>query len=107
MERITNVSQLNKGDVIVNVKGDVITVLEFREIHPHNDAYSVMLNSNQDGAPKFYNKRLEAEEWYLYTSAKQWSEFHQMVIDNLNKEIEHHKERIKKFEGWYGSSNKR
>lgn len=99
MKRITNVSQLKKGDVIVNVKGDVITTLEFREIHPHNDAYSVMLNSNQDGAPKFYNKRLEEEEWYLYTSGNQWSELYQMVIDNLNAKIERYKDRMKKFEG--------
>lgn len=95
MKRITNVSQLKKGDVIVNVKGDVITILEFREIHPHNDAYSVMLNSVYDGAPKFYNKRLEKEEWYLYTSGKQWSELYQMVIDNLNAEIERYKDRMK------------
>ena len=99
MKRITNVSQLKKGDVIVNVKGDVITTLEFREIHPHNDAYSIMLNSNHDGAPKFYNKRLEEEEWYLYTSGKQWSELYQMVIDNLTAEIERYKNRMKQLEG--------
>ena len=96
MKRITNVSQLKKGDVIVNVKGDVITTLEFREIHPHNDAYSVMLNINHDGAPKFYNKRLEEEKWYLYTGGKQWSELYQMVIDNLTAEIERYKNRMKK-----------
>lgn len=99
MRRITDVSKLKKGDVIVNVKGDVITTLEFREIHPHNDAYSVMLNSNHDGAPKFYNKRLEEEEWYLYTSVEQWSELYQIVIDNLNAEIKRYKDRMKKFEG--------
>lgn len=99
MKRITNVSQLKKGDVIVNVKGDVITTLEFREVHPHNDAYSIMLNSNHDGAPKFYNKRLEEEEWYLYTSGKQCFELYQMVIDNLTAEIERYKDRMKKFEG--------
>ena len=98
MKRITNVSQLNKGDMIVNVRGSVITTLEFIEIHPHNSAYSVMLNDMYDGAPKFYNKRLEEEEWYLYTSGEQWSELYQMVIDNLNKEIERYKERMKKFE---------
>ena len=43
------------------------------EIHPHNDAYSVMLNDTQDGVQKFYNKRIEDEEWYLYTNRKaQW-----------------------------------
>ena len=99
MKRITNVSQLKKGDVIVNVKGDVITMLEFREIHPHYDAYSVMLNSKHDGAPKFYNKRLEEEEWYLYTNGKQWSELYHMVIDNLTAEIERYKDVMKKFEG--------
>lgn len=99
MKRIANVSQLKKGDVIVNVKGDVITTLEFREIHPHNDAYSIVLNSNHDGAPKFYNKRLEEEEWYLYTSGKQWLELYQMVIDNLTAKIERYKERMKKFNG--------
>lgn len=65
MKRITNVSQLKKGDVIVNVKGAVITTLEFREIHPHNDAYSIMLKSEQQWQHKFYNKRLEEEEWYF------------------------------------------
>ena len=42
----------------MKVKGSVITTFEFREIHPHNDAYSVMLNDTQDGVQKFYNKRL-------------------------------------------------
>lgn len=100
MKRITNVSQLKRGDVIVNVRGNVITTLEFREIHPHNDAYSVMLNETYDGAPKFYNKRLEEEEWYLYTSGnEQWKELYQMVIDNFNKSISYYQNRIKKLEG--------
>ena len=98
MDRITNVSQLKKGDVIVRVKGSVITMLEFREIHPHNDAYSVMLNDTQDGAQKFYNKRLEDEEWYLYTNRKaQRKELYQMVINNINNSIDYYQDKIKKL----------
>ena len=98
MNRITNVSQLKKGDVIVKVKGSVITTLEFREIHPHNDAYSVMLNDTQDGVQKFYNKRLEDEEWYLYTNRKaQWKELYQMVINNINNSIDYYQDKIKKL----------
>lgn len=99
MERIVNVNQLKRGDMIVSVKGDIITTLEFREIHPHNDAYSVMLNETYDGAPKFYNKRLEEEEWYLYTGGKeQRKELCQKVINNLNKSISYYQSRIKKLE---------
>ena len=98
MKRITSVNQLKRGDMIVNVSGEIVTTLEFVEIHPHNDAYSVMLNRTYDGAPKFYNKRFQDEEWYLYTSGDQWKEIYQMVIDNLYKSIERYKERMKKLE---------
>ena len=98
MNRITNVSQLKKGDVIVKVKGSVITTLEFREIHPHNDAYSVMINDTHDGVQKFYNNRLEDEEWYLYTNRKaQWKELYQMVINNINNSIDYYQDKIKKL----------
>ena len=98
MERITNISQLIKGDMIVNVKGEVITILEFREVHPYNYNYSIMLTETHDGAPKFYNKRLEEDEWFLLdTSRKQWAEIYQMVIDNLTKKIDYYKEMIKTF----------
>ena len=96
LKRITDISQLKKGDMIFNVSGDVVTIFEFREIHPHNDAYSIMLNSNQDGAPKFYNKRLEEEEWYLYTDETPWDEIYQIVIDSLTTSIERYKEMMNK-----------
>ena len=41
----------------------------------------------------------EEEEWYLYTSGKQWLELYQMVIDNLTAEIERYKNRMKQLEG--------
>ena len=68
------------------------------EIHPHNDAYSVMLNDTQDGVQKLYNKRIEDEEWYLYKNRKaQWKELYQMVINNINNSIDYYQDKIKKL----------
>ena len=57
-----------------------------------------MLNDTQDGVQKFYNKRLEDEEWYLYTNRKaQWKELYQMVINNINNSIDYYQDKIKKL----------
>ena len=95
MERITNVNKLKKGDMIVNVTGETITILEFIEVHPHNETYSLMLNLSTKDAPKFYNKRLEEDIWYRYTNDDdQWAELYQMIVNNLNKTILRYQSKI-------------
>lgn len=99
MERITNINQLKAGDKIIHIKGHSgYEILEFVCRHPHNDKYSVMLNSNNDGAPKFYNSILDTYEWYRYTGSKsQWAEIHKILAENLRKEIAYHEEQYMSF----------
>ena len=76
MKRITNISQLKPGNKIftVNYNGS-LEILEFREIHPNNDNYSLFLNENQDGMQKFFNKTLEDREYYLYDNSDECWKF--------------------------------
>ena len=59
MKRITEISQLTKGDVIVIIVDHKIVKREFVCVHPHNNKYSLFLNELQDGCPKFYNENLK------------------------------------------------
>ena len=61
--------------------------IEFLCIHPYNEEYSLFLNQNKDGMPKFYNKRLKDEEWYLYDRKDNFNEEIDMRIELLNKHI--------------------
>ena len=87
MKRITNISQLKAGDKIFRVHGDELIIKEFICIHPHNEHYSIFLNDMEDGAPKFYNSRLESEEWYLYTG-NEWNEIYDAQIAWHQRQIE-------------------
>lgn len=94
MKRITNISQLKAGDKIVRVHGDMVIIMEFICIHPHNEEYSLFMDDNKDGAPKFYNKRLENEEWYLYTGDNaEWNEIYDIKIAWYERQIERIKNR--------------
>lgn len=68
MEKITSISQLKKGDKIwtINTFSGAVDVLEFVCIHPHNEEYSIFLNMNYDGMPKFYNKHISEYEDICY-----------------------------------------
>ena len=60
MKRITNIKQLKPGNKIFTVNSDgLLEILEFREIHPHSDDYSLFLNEDNDGMHKFFNKTLD------------------------------------------------
>ena len=90
MEKITNISQLKKGDKIwtINPFSGAVNILEFVCIHPHNKDYSIFLNENHDGMPKFYNKHLADGDYERYNSSKEcWKRIH-------TKEIEWHEMRI-------------
>lgn len=90
MEKITNISQLKKGDKIwtINPFSGAVAILEFVCIHPHNKNYSIFLNENYDGMPKFYNKNLTDRHYERYDSSKEcWERIHA-------KEIEWHERRI-------------
>ena len=97
MERITSVNQLSKGDRIAKIDGNKVILLEFVCIHPHNEKYSVMLNDNKDGAPKFWNEDLERQEWYKYTSGAQWIELHQRMAEQLREQMELHLNRAEEL----------
>ena len=89
MKRITSITELNKGDKIVRVHHNgEYEIIEFLCIHPYNEEYSLFLNQNKDGMPKFYNGRLKGEEWYLYNRNNNFNEVIDMRIELLNRHIE-------------------
>ena len=89
MERVICISQLQKGSRLVSVHLYGIEVLEFICLNPHNEQYSVFLNQNYDGVPKFFNARLEVEKWYLFhDTPEEWEAIYNMRIDLIKKEIE-------------------
>ena len=96
MKRITNISQLKSGNKIFTVNHDGShEILEFREIHPHHDGYSLFLNENKDGMHKFYNKTLEDNEYYLYDDSNECWKFiyereiakHKRLIDSIEERM--------------------
>ena len=93
MKRITDVSELKKGDKIVRVyHNGEYEIIEYLCPHPYNEEYSLFLNQNKDGMPKFYNNRLKGEEWYLYTRKNNFNEVIDMRIELLTKHINKLKE---------------
>lgn len=99
MKRITNIIQLKPGNKIftVNHYGS-LEILEFREIHPHNDNYSLFLNENQDGMQKFFNKTLEDREYYLYDNSYEcWKFIYESEIAEHKSLIASIEERMTKL----------
>lgn len=100
MERVYNATQLKVGDKIVRVApftGSLET-LEFIGPHPHNKKYSLFIDGNYDGIPKFYNPRFAEEKWYLFHGTpEEWNEALDMRIAYHEKEIEHIKEYKEKY----------
>lgn len=93
MKRITNINQLKPGNKIFTVNYDgSLKILEFREIHPNNDNYSLFLDENQDGMHKFFNKTLEDREYYLYDNSDECWKF------IYEREIAEHKRLIGSIE---------
>lgn len=93
MKRITNINQIKPGNKIFTVNRDgSLEILEFREIHPNNDNYSLFLNENQDGMSKFFNKTLEDREYYLYDNSDECWKF------IYEREIAEHKRLIGSIE---------
>ena len=99
MKRITNISQLKPGNKVFTVNRDgSLEILEFREIHPNNDNYSLFLNENQDGMHKFFNKTLEDREYYLYdNSDKCWKFIYECEIAEHKRLISNIEERMTKL----------
>ena len=96
MKRITNINQLKPGNKIFTVNSDgLLEILEFREIHPHSDDYSLFLNENNDGMQKFFNKTLENKnrEYYLYDDSDECWKF------IYERKIAEHKRIIGSIEG--------
>lgn len=96
MKRVTEISQLTKGDIIVTIVDHKVVKREFVCVHPHNDKYSIFLNETYDGCPKFYNETLKFNEWYLFTNSKEeWKELNAMMVEELKKQIEFYEQRSK------------
>lgn len=96
MKRITDVSQLKKGDIIVSVQANREVRREFLCVHPHNDKYSLFLDELQDGCPKFYNDNLKIKEWYLFTNSKEENkELNAMIVEELKKSTAFYEQRSK------------
>ena len=97
MIRITNIRELKQGDRIFKIDSNGIPVfLEYVcPLPSYPSEYSLMVDQlTKNGAPKFYNKDLEKEEWYLYSENQDWVEIHQMEIQWHERQIAHLKERI-------------
>ena len=99
MKRITNINQLKPGNKIFTVNRDgSFEILEFREIHPNNDNYSLFLNENQDGMHKFFNKTLEDREYYLYDDSDEcWKFIYEREIAEHKRIIGSIEERMTKL----------
>ena len=99
MKRITNINQLKPGNKIFTVNRDgSLEILEFREIHPNNDNYSLFLNENQDGMSKFFNKTLEDREYYLYDNSDEcWKFIYEREIAEHKRLIGSIEERMTKL----------
>lgn len=99
MKRITNISQLKPGNKVFTVNRDgSLEILEFREIHPNNDNYSLFLNENQDGTHKFFNKTLEDREYYLYDNSDEcWKFIYEREIAEHKRIIGSIEERMTKL----------
>ena len=99
MKRITNINQLKPGNKIFTVNRDgSLEILEFREIHPNNDNYSLFLNLNQDGMSKFFNKTLEDREYYLYDNSDEcWKFIYEREIAEHKRLIGSIEERMTKL----------
>lgn len=100
MERVIKIEQLHKGSKIVRVNSGNVEILEFVCPHPHHDKFSVFLNQNYDGIPKFYNPKLKDEEWYLFHDTfEEWDEIFDMRIVQLKRQIEYIEEYRKRKRG--------
>lgn len=99
MKRITNINQLKPGNKIFTVNRDgSLEILEFREIHPNNDNYSLFLNENQDGMHKFFNKTLKGREYYLYDDSDEcWKFIYEREIVEHKRLIGSIEERMTKL----------
>ena len=96
MGKITKIEQLKAGDKIwtINCFTGHVDIMEFVCIHPHNSEYSIFLNENYDGMPKFYNKHLMDADYELYDASDEcWNRIHQAEIDWHLSKISHIKER--------------
>lgn len=98
MKRVTEISQLTKGDVIVTIADHKIVKREFLCVHPHNDKYSIFLDEYYDGCKKFYNETLKFNKWYLFTDSKEeWKELNTMMVEEFKKEIDFYERYSKKL----------
>lgn len=96
MKRITEISQLTKGDIIVTIVDHKIVKREFVCVHPHNDKYSIFLDELYDGCPKFFNENLRFKNWYLFkNSEEERKELNAMMVEELKNSIAFYEQRGK------------
>lgn len=95
MKRIKNINELKQGDIILKIDLDNLKFMQFLCVHPHNENYSLFLDSNLDGMQKFYNPRIEMEQWYLY-SDNEWKEIRMKQIEKLQSRIAYYKSLLNK-----------
>lgn len=99
-ERIIDVAQLKKGDQIFTIQDGRVEIIEFREIHPYYNGYSLFMNSNKDGMSKFWNENLTRYEYYRYSGDNAtWLFIYHKEIEYHQNWINSIKERINKVYG--------
>ena len=96
MKRVTEISQLTKGDVIVTIVDYKIVKREFVCVHPHSDKYSIFLDELYNVCPKFFNENLRFKNWYLFkNSEEERKELNAMMVDELKNSIAFYEQRSK------------
>lgn len=96
MKRVTEISQLTKGDIIVTIADHKVVKREFVCVHPHNDKYSIFLDELYDGCPKFFNENLRFKNWYLFkNSEEERKELNAMMVEELKNSIAFYEQRSK------------
>ena len=98
MERITEIKQLKPGDKIwtINTFTGAVDIIEFVCVHPHNPEYSIFLNGNYDGMPKFYNRHLKDAEYERYDGSDEcWTRIHLAELGWHRRRMSHIEERMR------------
>ena len=97
MKRITSITELKSGDKIICPKWDKLVIRIF--VQPLNgivkdSLYSIMLDENYDGVPKFFNENLAMSEWYLWETTADYYEIRARQCELMEERLHRFKERV-------------
>lgn len=97
--RVNSFSELKAGEKIWSInRNGSFEILEFvKTIDETFGNYSIFLNMNKDGIPKFYKSRLKEEKWYKYEDNETtWYHMYYAQAIFHETEAKYYKELVKK-----------